>query len=164
MNLDLISLADGYKLSHRQQYPSGTQYVYSNWTAWATRVPNQNEVVFFDLQYVLQRYFMEFADQTFFKVRKADVLKKYQRNLDRYLGPNNIGVKHIADLHDLGYIPLEFRALPEGALVPLRVPMFTVENTHPDFFWVTNYFETLLSNVIWKGCTSATTASCQKVT
>jgi len=36
--------------------------------------------------------------------------------------------------------------------------MFTVENTRPEFFWVTNYIETMLSNVIWKACTSATTA------
>jgi nicotinamide phosphoribosyltransferase len=36
--------------------------------------------------------------------------------------------------------------------------MFTVENTVPDFFWVTNYIETILSNVLWKACTSATTA------
>jgi nicotinamide phosphoribosyltransferase len=36
--------------------------------------------------------------------------------------------------------------------------MFTVENTHDDFFWVTNYLETLMSNILWKPCTSATTA------
>jgi len=53
---------------------------------------------------------------------------------------------------------LEFKALPEGTRVPLRVPMFTVENTHPDFFWLTNYFETILSAELWLPMTSATMA------
>lgn len=37
--------------------------------------------------------------------------------------------------------------------------MLTVENTHPDFFWLTNYFETMLSAELWMPMTSATTAS-----
>ena len=51
-----------------------------------------------------------------------------------------------------------FKALPEGASVPIRVPMFTMYNTIPEFFWLTNYFETLLSAVIWLPCNSATIA------
>jgi nicotinamide phosphoribosyltransferase len=155
---DFITLTDGYKLDHRRQYPKGTTRVYSNWTPRSSRIEGQNEVVLFGLQYMLQRYFGEIAQETFFKVRKDIILKKYQRRLNGYFGPNTIGVDHIAALHELGYIPLEFYALPEGTRTPLRVPMFTVENTHDDFFWVTNYFETPISNIMWKGCTSATTA------
>jgi nicotinamide phosphoribosyltransferase len=51
-----------------------------------------------------------------------------------------------------------FKALPEGESVPLRVPMFTMYNTLPEFFWLTNYFETVLSTVIWLPCTAATIA------
>ena len=51
-----------------------------------------------------------------------------------------------------------FKALPEGSSVPLRVPMFTMYNTLPEFFWLTNYFETLLSAVVWLPCNSATIA------
>ena len=36
--------------------------------------------------------------------------------------------------------------------------MFTIKNTHYNFFWITNYLESILSNMIWKPCTSATTA------
>jgi nicotinamide phosphoribosyltransferase len=158
VKFDFISLCDGYKLDHRRQYPRGTTNVFSNWTPRATRVPGQNAAVFFDLQYFLQAYFVELAQETFFGVRKDTVLKKYQRRVDKYLGPNDIGVDHIAALHELGYIPLEFRAVREGTLVPLRVPMFTCESTHYDFAWTTNYFESLESNILWKGCTSATTA------
>lgn len=158
MNFDFITMCDGYKVDHRRQYPQGTEYVYSNFTPRTSRVPGSNEVVFFGLQYFLSAYLQDLANETFFGKQRGAILKKYQRFLDSYLGPNNVGVQHISDLHDLGYIPLRFKALPEGTSTPLRVPMFTVENTRPEFFWVTNYIETLLSNVLWKACTSATTA------
>lgn len=155
---DFITLCDGYKLDHRRQYPEGTQYVYSNFTPRSSRVPGSDKVVFFGLQYFLSAYLQELAYRTFFSRQRGSVLKGYQRLLNSYLGPNSVGVQHIADLHELGYIPLRFKALLEGAGVPLKVPMFTVENTRSEFFWVTNYIETLLSNVLWKACTSATTA------
>lgn len=156
--LDFITLCDGYKLDHRRQYPPGTEYVYSNLTARSSRVPGVNNVVFFGLQYFLQRYLGEVAQETFFDRPKQKVLDKYQRLIDGYLGPNPIGVEHIGALHDLGHIPLQFWALPEGTRVPLRVPMLTWQNTLPEFFWVTNYIETLLSTCLWMPCTSATTA------
>lgn len=151
-------LIDGYKLDHRRQYPKGTTRVYSNWTPRGSRIEGQDEVVFFGLQYFLDEYLGRRMHEWFFNRDKDHVLKEYQEFVDSYVGPNNIGVDHIAALHDLGYVPLEFRALPEGTLCPLRVPMLTVENTHDDFFWLVNYFETLMSNVLWMPCTSATTA------
>jgi nicotinamide phosphoribosyltransferase len=36
--------------------------------------------------------------------------------------------------------------------------MLTVHNTHPDFFWLVNYIESVMSCYLWKSCTSATTA------
>lgn len=143
---DFITMVDGYKVDHRRQYPVGTEYVYSNFTPRSTRVPGQDTVVFFGLQYFLAKYLQEIANETFFDRQRAYVVRKYQKFLDGYLGPNQIGTEHIADLHDLGYITLRFNALPEGTSTPLKVPMFTVENTKPEFFWVTNYIETMLSN------------------
>ena len=156
--LNPVTLIDGYKLDHRRQYPEGTTKVYSNWTPRMSRVPSQEEVVFFGLQYFLQRYLTD-EFQEFFGSDASIACKRYQRRIDGYLGPNQIGTEHICNLHDLGYLPLEFRAIPEGTPVPLRVPMLTVENTHPDFAWLPNYFETLMSSVMWLPCTSATTAS-----
>jgi nicotinamide phosphoribosyltransferase len=149
---------DGYKLDHRRQYPKGTEYVYSNWTARGSRIPEVTHVTFFGLQYVLRKRLMEDFEQ-FFAADVDEVCAEYQDMLDNYLGPNDIGTDHIRALHNLGYIPLEFKALPEGTQVPLRVPMLTVENTHPDFFWLTNYFETILSADLWMPMTSATVAS-----
>ena len=153
-----LLLTDGYKLDHRRQYPEGTTLVYSNWTPRKSRMPEVEEVVFFGLQYFIKKYILEDFEQYFFRQPKEEVVAAYKRRIDNYLGPNEIGTDHIAALHDLGYIPMVFKALPEGVSVPMRIPMFTMYNTLPEFFWLTNYFETLLSNVIWLPCTSATIA------
>src|SRR5690606_3123461 len=144
---------DGYKLDHRRQYPEGTTLVYSNWTPRKSRMPEIEEVVFFGLQYFIKKYILEDFEEYFFLQPKEEVIAAYKRRIDNYLGPNEIGTEHIAALHDLGYIPMVFKALPEGVSVPMRLPMFTMYNTLPEFFWLTNYFETLLSNVIWLPCT-----------
>ena len=158
MNNEPILHIDGYKLDHKRQYPEGTTRVYSNWTPRGSRVPGQNKVVFFGLQYFLDQYITENFDKDFFSRPLEQVAEKYVNAVNRYLGPNSIGVTHITDLHKLGYLPLEFKALKEGTLCDLRVPMLTVENTDGKFFWLVNYFETLLSSALWMPCTSATTA------
>lgn len=149
---------DGYKLDHRRQYPENTEFVYSNWTPRMSRVDGQNTVMFFGLQYFLQKYMIDDINNDFFNKPIEEVAVKYARRVNGYLGPNAIGTDHIRALHALGYLPLEFRAVPEGTCVPLRIPMLTVENTHKDFAWLVNYFETSMSNVMWLPCTSATTS------
>lgn len=153
-----LLLTDGYKVDHRRQYPTGTSLVYSNWTPRKSRIEGVDEVVFFGLQYFIKKYILEDFETYFFKQPKEKVVAEYSRRINNYLGENQVGTKHIEDLHDLGYIPMVIKALPEGASVPVRVPMFTMYNTLPEFFWLTNYFETLLSAVVWMPCTSATIA------
>ena len=149
---------DGYKLDHRSQYPKGTNLVFSNMTARASRISDVKKTVFFGLQYFLKKYLIEEWNHGFFTRPKDEILTEYKRIVDNYLGPNAITFDHIADLHTLGYLPLEVKALPEGSLVDLRVPTLVLYNTHPDFFWITNYLETILSCVTWMASTSATTA------
>lgn len=153
-----LLLTDGYKVDHRRQYPTGTTLVYSNWTPRKSRIESIHEVVFFGLQYFLKKYIIEDFTNHFFNQPKEEVVKQYARFINNYLGENQVGTAHIEALHDLGYIPMIFKALPEGVSVPVRVPMFTMYNTKPEFFWLTNYFETLLSTAIWVPCTSATIA------
>ena len=154
-----LLLTDGYKVDHRRQYPDNTTLVYSNWTPRKSRIETIDEVIFFGLQYFIKKYIIHDFEEDFFKKPKEEVIKKYSRRINNYLGENQVGTKHIEDLHDLGYIPMVFKALPEGASVPLRVPMFTMYNTKPEFFWLTNYLETILSTNVWGMCTSATTAN-----
>ena len=43
--------------------------------------------------------------------------------------------------HHNGHLPLRIRAVPEGSIVPVKNALFTVENTDPKCWWLTNYFE-----------------------
>ena len=115
-------------------------------------------MVFFGLQYLLKEYLVKQFTEQFFCKRKSVVVSEYQHFMDHTLGKGSINVEHIAALHDLGYLPMCIKAVPEGTCVPLGTPAMTLYNTHPDFFWLTNYLETLLSASLWKMCTSATTA------
>lgn len=158
MRKNALTLIDGYKIDHRRQYPEGTTKVYSNWTPRGSRIQGADGIIFFGLQYFLDEYLTHVWDESFFSKKKSDVTDRYKRMIHDYLGVDFIPVDHIEALHDLGYLPLRFCAMPEGSYVPLRVPALTVENTHPDFAWLVNYCETLMSNILWKPCTSATTA------
>ena len=159
MNNTLPVLAqDGYKIDHRRQYPNNSQLVFSNMTARGSRVEGLNKVVFFGLQYFMQKYLIEDWTNNFFNKPIDEVCQRYTRRLNNYIGPNKIGESHVRELHALGYLPLEIWALPEGSNVNLRVPMFVMWNTDVRFFWLTNGEETILSTTVWGSCTSATTA------
>jgi nicotinamide phosphoribosyltransferase len=153
-----LTKIDFYKADHRRQYPEGTTMVYSNFTPRKSRIPGIDHIVFFGLQYVVIQYLMNDWIGGFFSLGKDTVIREYKRRMDNALGKDAIPVDHIEALHDLGYLPLEIKALPEGSLVPMRIPCFTIRNTKPEFFWLVNYLETVLSNKIWKACTSATIA------
>lgn len=153
-----LYLCDGYKTSHREQYPKGTQLVYSNFTPRKSRVDGIDYMQLFGLQYICKEYLIRRFNKYFFNQPKSIVCSEYKNTLSKYLGCD-YDVSHIEQLHDLGYLPINIKSLPEGTRVPVGCPAIIMYNTHPDFFWLTNYLETMLSNLLWKPCTSATTAS-----
>jgi nicotinamide phosphoribosyltransferase len=152
-----ITLIDAYKLDHRRQYPVGTTRVYSNLTPRTSRIEGVTEVTLFGLQAFLQRFLIDDM-APFFAASEQEVRDRYDARSTSVVGPNSIGTDHIVALHRLGHVPLRFCAIPEGDAVPLRFPMITVENTHPDFAWLVNYIETIMSAALWQPCTSATQA------
>lgn len=153
-----VLMLDGYKTDHRRQYPEGTQYVYSNLTPRKSRDPDIDYIVSFGLQYFLEEYLVRRFNEDFFNKPLGSIIDDYKRTMDNYLGVDAVPVDHIVDLHNVGYLPLRVKALPEGTISPIRVPILTIVNTRPDFFWLTNQLETILSTSVWPGCTSATTA------
>lgn len=157
MKLNPTLLTDFYKTDHRRQYPEGTEQVYSNFTARTSRFEGVNGVVVFGVQYFVTEYLLNRFNEDFFSQPKT-ICQSYKRRMDTSLGPNAVTVKHLEALHDLGYLPVEVKALPEGTICPLRVPALTIRNTKSEFFWMTNFLETLLSCVLWHPMTSATIA------
>lgn len=160
MNILPVLLKDGYKVGHKFQYPADTIEVYSNLTPRRGRrgPDGMDGIIFFGLQYFIAEYLQRQFKQNFFDLPRDVVLATYKRRIDNYLGPDAVDVSHIGDLHDVGYLPLHIKTLPEGTFVPYGVPALTIRNTDPHFFWLTNMLETLMSSVLWKASTSATTA------
>jgi nicotinamide phosphoribosyltransferase len=153
-----LFLTDGYKTGHHQQYPKGTTLVYSNFTPRSNKYAPAGcaHVVSFGQQMIMQQIHEAF-EKEFFSKPKDEVCGEMKRELSMYLG-TDYDVTHFEFLHDLGYLPIAVKALPEGSLVPMKVPVLTIYNTHPDFYWITNYLETIISNLLWKPMTSATIA------
>lgn len=149
---------DGYKTDHRRQYPAGTEEVYSNLTPRSSRDPRYKAVVVFGIQAFIEEQLMRQFHTNFFQQPKETVLSQYKRRLDAYLGPDSVPIEHIAELHDHGELPLRIKALPEGTLCPIGVPLLTIRNTDKRFFWLVNFLETLISTELWKPITSATIA------
>jgi nicotinamide phosphoribosyltransferase len=153
-----LFLTDGYKTGHHQQYPKGTTLVYSNFTPRSNKYAPAGcaHVVSFGQQMIMQQIHEAFQTE-FFSKPKDVVCGEMKRELSMYLG-TDYDVTHFEALHDLGCLPITVKALPEGSLVPMKVPVLTIYNTHPDFYWITNYLETIISNLLWKPMTSATIA------
>lgn len=158
MNIPAINFKDGYKLDHRRQYPENTVKIYANFTPRKSRMQGVDSVVFFGLTYFIKDFLIEEFNKTFFSQPKEKALAKYKRRVDNYLGKHGITFEHIEALHDLGYVPVRIKALPEGALVKCGVPVLTITNTLPEFFWVPNFLETIISTELWGMSTSATIA------
>ncbi len=161
MKINPLTCIDFYKADHRRQYPDGTTLVVSNLTPRSGKhatIDNKSEMVFFGLKYFLQDFLIDTFEEHFFNQPKEAVVSAYKRRMDTSLGKDAVPVEHIGALHDLGFLPVEIRAVPEGTIVPVGVPCLTIHNRHPEFFWLTNYLETILSTYLWLPCTSATTA------
>jgi nicotinamide phosphoribosyltransferase len=154
-------LCDAYKLGHMEQYPSGTTMVYSNFTARSFKHMNSvypvEKMVFFGLAGVLSEM-KEIWDTNFFKKPYSEVEKDFRTKIGHFVSPNWPGYENFKQLHALGFLPLEVRAIKEGSRVKPGVPVLTIHNTRPEFFWLTNYVETYLSAELWKMSTSATIA------
>lgn len=161
-NFNVLLNTDSYKLFHRVQYPSNTTTIYSNFTPRSSRVKGQKYVVMFGLQYFIKEYLINRFNNTFFKRDKDTVVEEYRAFVSRYCGLDTVDTAHIEELHDLGYLPLIIKALPEGTKCPIGLPVLTIRNTDDRFAWLTNYVETMLSNVLWHPITSATTAHIYK--
>lgn len=153
-----LLLTDGYKTGHHQQYPKGTEEVYSNWTPRSNKYAPKGceKVVSFGQQYVI-KWLHDFFNDNFFSKNKEEVCSEIKEELSLYLG-TEYDVSHYEKLHDLQYLPIKVKSLQEGVEVPMRIPMLTVVNTDKDFYWVTNFLETVLSTMLWQPMTSASIA------
>lgn len=159
-----ILACDWYKVGHKFQYPAGTEVIYSNLTARSNRLaPSYNgkqisKIVFAGLQGFIKWFLIDSFNRNFFGKDKDEIIAEYTRRVTSSLALDSFDCSHIGALHDLGYLPIEIKALPEGSVVDMKIPFITIKNTLPEFFWLVNYIETALSAETWKAITTATIA------
>lgn len=142
-----ILMTDSYKVSHWLQYPPGTEHVYSYFESRGGVYPS---TVFFGLQYILDKHLKWGFD--WYDIQEA------QEYCEAHFGTHKLfnmsGWMSLMAKHK-GNLPIRIKAVPEGTVVPTGNALMTVENTDPEFPWLTNYFETILSQV-WYPTTVAT--------
>lgn len=157
MKINSLYLADGYKVGHYNMYQDGVEVVYSNFTPRSNKFApkgNNGKVLNFGQQYAI-KFIVEHFNENFFNLPKETVVQDIRTNFSAYLG-TEYDTKHIEELHDLGYLPLEIRSLEEGTESSIKIPILFLYNTDNRFAWVTNYIETILSNLLWQPITTAT--------
>lgn len=140
----IIIRTDSYKVSHWVQYPPGTETIRSY---FESRGGEYADTVFFGLQYYLKRFLTEP-----FTAEHIEAADKFWTAHGMTF--NRPGWESMLKKHG-GHLPVSIRAVPEGSVVPTGNVLMTVENTDPEFFWLTNWLETMLVKV-WYPCTVAT--------
>lgn len=155
-------MVDVYKLSHAAMYALGTDFLYSNLTPRSDKhfkgaMGYDHKMVVFGTQGSIMEIIEDWND-SFFSQPKEKVIRRYTRRLNGVLGAGVVSPARMAALHDIGYLPVEIKTIDEGARIGMKIPMLTIKNTIPEFFWLVNYLETALSSQIWQMTTNATIA------
>src|SRR6516164_8525689 len=149
LRLNPILNTDSYKLTHWWQYPPATRHIYSY---LESRGGMFEETMLALLQYIIKS---NFAGQVF----TLDDVEEARRVAHAHFSShpkcfNYEGFKSLYARHG-GRLPLRIRAIKEGTVVRTHNVLITIENTDPEFYWLTNWAETLLVQV-WYPITVAT--------
>ena len=149
--------ADGYKVGHRKMLAIGTAKLYGTWIPRSLKYAPKGVKKILSVGHQLtMRWLHDEFQENFFNQPK-DVATQFQTDMSKYLGMDYDG-SHFEALHDLGYLPIRVKALPEGVETLPNIPHMTFINTIDGFAWLTLYLETVISSLAWKTSTSATIA------
>lgn len=157
-----LAFADFYKPSHISMYDKRSEIVQDNMTPRNVKhfihfADEDQRIMMAGLQGFIKWFLIGMFNDNFFKLPKEDAIADYKQICELSIGPGMVETWGFEKLHDLGYLPLEIRSIPEGTLSLVQVPLFTIQNTHPDFYWLPNYLESVMSAETWKTITTATT-------
>ena len=150
---NLLLRTDSYKASHWLQYPPGTRRVFSY-------VEARGGLFTHSLFFGLQAYLAEYLSRPVISADVDQAAAFFRAHGEPF---NEAGWRALVAKHG-GRLPLRIRAVPEGAVIPVSNVLATVENTDPEFFWLTSYLETELLRAIWYPTTVATVSAHAKKT
>lgn len=157
-NISFMLMADTYKNTNPDALPEGLTKLTSYITPRKSMFKNLNKVVFYGAQAFIKEFLIDSINNTFFQRPKEEVLAEYKIYLDNQIGEQSYDLQRIADLWDLGYLPVEMKCLPCGSKVDVGVPCIELTNTHPNFAWVVQWIECIAQSEIFGNCNWATMA------
>ena len=146
--------SDSYKQCHPKMYPDNQECLVSYLTPRKAMNENFPKMVVYGVQPFI--FDMMDAFDSFFAMPLEWAMYDYDKYIGVHLGLDNVARDRIIELHELGYLPLEIRALPEGTVVNMGVPIVEMRNTHPRFAWLVQWVECLLQTEVWPMCAYAT--------
>lgn len=157
LNINPLYFSDGYKVGHKAMLAPGTTRLYG------TAIPRSlkyapkgvNKILSFGHQ-MTWKYIHDIFENFFF-ARSWEEANQFGKDMEAYLGME-YNDDHFKQLHDLGYLPIRVKALPEGIEVNPNIPHQTFVNTVDGYAWLVLYLETIISSLSWKSMTSATIA------
>ena len=155
MKRNPLLLIDFYKATHHEQYPAGLTKMVSYYTPRMSRLKDNDKVTMFGLQAFIEEYLIDGFNENFFNRPEDEVLDEYATIMNYTMGEGSYDLGKIRDLHRLGYLPLIISAIPEGTRTKVGVPQIEITNSHPNFVWLVNTIETLLSCTMWHTQVSA---------
>ena len=149
--------SDGYKVGHKKMLAKGTTRLYGTWIPRSTKYApgGIKKILSFGQQLVVRWLHDEFQEHFFSQPKEVAI--KFTKDMSLYLGMDYDG-SHFEALHEVGYLPIKIKSLPEGIETNPNIPHMTFINTIDGFAWLTLYLETIISSLAWKPTTSATIA------
>jgi len=145
MKNNIILNSDSYKYSMFNQYPKGTEIVYSY---IESRGGKWDSTLFFGLQAFIKEYLLEPITKDDIDVAESIITAHGEPFYKE-------GWEYILKEHN-GLLPVVIKAVPEGTIVPVKNVLVTIENTDPKCFWLTTFLETALLRAVWYPTTVAT--------
>lgn len=151
MKFNPLLMTDFYKACHHAQYNEDLEFITSYYTPRMSRIKGVDKIVNALIQAFIGDYLVEQFNENFFRQDKEIVMDYYHLILNETIGSRvaDEAFKRVSELHDLGYLPLEIKAIKEGTLVPIKVPILEITNTHKNFAWLVNALESLISTSLW---------------
>ena len=151
-------MTDFYKFAHQGQYDPSINKLVSYGTPRGCRLPGKDYVINFGIQSFCKEYLIEHFNQNFFSRSIESVTSELSDFLTNCFPGSDVSqtVNKISELHELGYIPISLRTIPEGSKVSLGCPNIEIVTTVPGFQWIGGFIESLISSYIWKPMICAT--------
>jgi nicotinamide phosphoribosyltransferase len=145
---NFILAADSYKVGQGDQYPKGTKKIHSNMVPrkpWLNTSPSGDiletieEVVVMGPQVcaaIIANVVItdEMIDEAELEINEQGY--DFPRARWEYI-------------RDLGYLPISIKALEEGSIAKIGLPIMTIENTDEESAWLVSYMETWMQDIVW---------------